>query len=470
MPMSSSLLKRGISRWKSGEEDEARKIFETIVHNDRQNEAAWLWYSYTRETNPEKIAALEGYLAIFPQNETARKALDGLREKEPGLTEQVQDGNPDERQDGSSPVRLVPVQEIRPIKKRGSTVRAGLLMVCGVCLFLVSAVIFIARYHSLQDRYRKLEADGQLVLQDLARLDTQYKNLQAENDNLADQYSSLAGQYESLNVQYSTLQGEYGGLQDDFSTLSQQYNTLSAEHVSLQSYVADLQARYSDTVDEFASYKSTALAPPYIYIRGRMVYLSFLTPGQEIYDWQVPFDSLESDLQRGNVERNRIETDPDYPRMLLNNTITGEKYPMIDYREFVDPRIFTTFSSYFYSRAPSEEAFINEIWYIVAELTKYSAEITDTPRYPLETLLAGGGDCEDNAILFASMILASAPPDWKVDLLYMDLDHPYAPQTINHMIVYIETSNDRYTVETTGKSVMEPYGDAVDGWYSEISH
>jgi hypothetical protein len=41
MSMSSHLLKRAVVMEKR-QEDRARKIFETIVHNDRQNESAWI--------------------------------------------------------------------------------------------------------------------------------------------------------------------------------------------------------------------------------------------------------------------------------------------------------------------------------------------------------------------------------------------------------------------------------------------
>jgi transglutaminase-like putative cysteine protease len=107
---------------------------------------------------------------------------------------------------------------------------------------------------------------------------------------------------------------------------------------------------------------------------------------------------------------------------------------------------------------------------IPCQLTAYSGEIEDTPRYPLETLLAGGGDCEDHAILFASMILAADIPNWKVSLVYMDSYNPARPQAINHMIVYIETDNRSYTIEATGKEIMEPYPEGVGGWYSEVEN
>jgi hypothetical protein len=177
---------------------------------------------------------------------------------------------------------------------------------------------------------------------------------------------------------------------------------------------------------------------------------------------------LEEDLRRGNLDRNLILLDPFHPILRMNNKATGETYRVIDYRKFVDPSEFTTFSQYFYKSGLDDQAFIYELWYIVAQLTAYSEEIKDTPRYPLETLLAGGGDCEDHAILYASMLLAAAPPDWNVYLVYMDADHPTAPETINHLAVAVDTGNGKQIVEATGKYIMDPYEDGVVGWFLKI--
>lgn len=39
--------------------------------------------------------------------------------------------------------------------------------------------------------------------------------------------------------------------------------------------------------------------------------------------------------------------------------------------------------------------FIYETWNIATQPTAYSEDIGETPRYPLKTFLAGGGDCEE---------------------------------------------------------------------------
>ena len=299
-------------------------------------------------------------------------------------------------------------------------------------------------------------------------MQSRYRSLESTHQELVWNFGLLSEEHQVVETQYQTLQDDYRSREKDLQALQDQNFALQAEHRTLQNSYSALLNDYDNSVQSYEQLKDVAIVPPYIYIRGRDVYLSFLGPDQQTYNWSVPFDLLEADLRRGNIERNKSLSDEDYPRLLLNNSVNGETYQIIDYRRFVDPAAFTSFSRYFYERAPSDEAFIEEMWYIVAQLTAYSTEINDTPRYPLETLLAGGGDCEDHAILFASMILASAPPDWTVDLVYMDADHPYAPQTMNHVVVYINTGTAEYTIEATGKQSMQPYLQDVNGWYSEI--
>jgi hypothetical protein len=80
--------------------------------------------------------------------------------------------------------------------------------------------------------------------------------------------------------------------------------------------------------------------------------------------------------------------------------------------------------------------------------------------------LLGGGDCEDTAILAAS-ILDAMPTDWKVQLVYMDADNPQDPQTINHVLVYVDTGEYQTYIETTSNQQMTPYTQ-VEGFYVTV--
>ena len=79
---------------------------------------------------------------------------------------------------------------------------------------------------------------------------------------------------------------------------------------------------------------------------------------------------------------------------------------------------------------------------------------------------AGGGDCEDSAILFASMIKA-APIEWDLQLVYIDSDNPTNPKNVNHVLVSIDTGESNYLIETTNKEEIQPFK-SIDGWHFDI--
>jgi hypothetical protein len=463
--MTSRLLERGITLWKSGQKNQARGIFKAVIYNEHDNETAWFWYIYSLESSQEKISALETFLSIVPTNEKAQLALKNLRggEQKVKVNEKIQNltapvnTNSSEGEYGLNSETIKTsgqakhrqyAQTPQGKSKSFAIIPWGIVvfgMVCLLCGFITSYV-----------NYNNLKADYQAEKQ--------------ARQQLSQDYASLNVNYQAIETEYNKTIQRYNTLVANHSKLQNTYNALQTSYVSLKTSYDSLQANYDSSLQSYEALKDIAITPPYIYIRGREVHLSFLTPDQRTYNWPVSFDSLEYDLRRGNIERNRIDMDENYPRLDLRNTTNGESYHIIDYRRFVDPSEFESFSPYFYGQASSEYDFVYAMWYIVAQLTSYSNEITDTPRYPFETLLAGGGDCEDHAILLASIILAAAPPSWEVDLVYMDSKNPTAPQTMNHVIVFVDTGNRTYTIEATGKDVMEPYEQGVRGWYSEIDH
>ena len=217
---------------------------------------------------------------------------------------------------------------------------------------------------------------------------------------------------------------------------------------------------HNDLATEYNNLWDRSIQPPYISIYGREVEMAFVKLDGSIAKWYVEFDALENSLQRGHDQRRN----PDYLRL---RTSAGESIWVMDFRPFIEPETFTQVIPPLYYASANEDVFIREIWNIVTQLTSYSSEIQETPRFPMETNLAGGGDCEDTAILLASM-LAAAPTDWDVQLVYMDSDHPGDPQTANHVMVFVDTGYRQYTIETTSNWVMEPF-DNVVGWYYAVN-
>lgn len=302
----------------------------------------------------------------------------------------------------------------------------------------------------------------------LNRLNSEYTRLSAEHSQLEQAHDELTGEYERLVHENAELQTAHQGLTEQLTQLTTEYQELQKTYADLNQAYSRLNGNHENLASEYESLiidygllSSAAVTPPYIVIEARQVHLAFLRLDGTLVEWLVPFESLEEDLQRGYEARkswlNR-----------LNATVTletegGETYTPMDFRPFVDPAPFTAVMRNLYETSTDDATFIREVWNIVTQLSTYSTEIEETPRYPLETLLAGGGDCEDTSILLASMIQA-APVDWKVSMVYMDAASPEVPRVVNHLIVHIDTGEAEYLIETTTDTTMEPYT-YVNGWY-----
>ena len=72
------LLQQGITAYKAGKRDEARKIFITVVKQNPENEHAWGWMYNVSNNDNERIYCLKQMLRINPKNEKANQLLNQL--------------------------------------------------------------------------------------------------------------------------------------------------------------------------------------------------------------------------------------------------------------------------------------------------------------------------------------------------------------------------------------------------------
>ncbi|MEM3389433.1 MAG: hypothetical protein QXQ64_02505 [Candidatus Bathyarchaeia archaeon] len=202
---------------------------------------------------------------------------------------------------------------------------------------------------------------------------------------------------------------------------------------------------------------------PYILISNRTVEIAFRLSNGSISAWTIGVDTFEAQIISGWYQRAY-----NLSYITLTSSKTGEKFRVIDFRPFVLKENFVKVMSNLYRSLGNDDvAFVREVWFIVTQLTAYSSENKETPRYPLETLVGGGGDCEDMAILIASMLKA-APVNYNVSLVYMDSSNPLNPVNINHVLVWVETPSGYKTfVDGTSKTTMSPFKE-VSGWYLEV--
>jgi hypothetical protein len=72
----SNLLQQGIATFKSGNKEDARKLFISFIKNNPQSEPGWKWMYNVSRTNKERIYCLEQILHLNPGNTRARQLLD----------------------------------------------------------------------------------------------------------------------------------------------------------------------------------------------------------------------------------------------------------------------------------------------------------------------------------------------------------------------------------------------------------
>ena len=441
MSMSTHLLDRGIALWNEGQKEQARKIFETIVQNDMFNDNAWLWYIYSLDTKVEKIAALEEFLALFPKHAVGKKALAALKsggarqiEMPPGLNSQP------EETEGVRILKPLPRGDARPRQRIIRIALPWVILGLVVCLIFSGVTIFNSNYRSLQSRVKTLEAEKASLASTNTQLNQNYQTLAAEKSSLANSYSELNSRYVALGSGYSTLKGNYDSLYSEYTLLGQRYNTLIGDNTNP---------------------RNIAIEPLYIFVHDRKVDTTFYDTNGQLITLSTPYSSLESAIENGTNLRRRINEE----NWSTVTVYTGYNDPLLirDFSDFVTPNTFSSVVSPLYRNSTSSYDFVYRMWYMVGQLASYSNNDLKTPHYAMETLLAGGGDSEDLAILLASLIRA-APVNWRVELVYIDTDSINNPQVPDHVAVYISAGQGSYIVDPTNNREMQPYQNGVTGW------
>jgi len=177
------------------------------------------------------------------------------------------------------------------------------------------------------------------------------------------------------------------------------------------------------------------------------------------YDWELPIQTYESYIQNTIYRTQTIQYSD------------GREHEIGEFSNYVETSFINVIDDV-YENSSSDNNFIYEIWYIVSQLTTYSPDIGEHPRYALETLTRGGGDCEDTAILMADMLKSSKhTKNWNIQMVYFDSDNPSDPQLLNHVALAVTTGEKFGILETTAKTIDDLTMwdvNSIVGWWSEI--
>lgn len=421
--MSSTVRRRAVTYLQAGQRSEARRLLRQHVLENPHDELAWLWYVETLDNNDHKIRILQEFLLLHPTNKKISAILAKLQNQK--------------------------AAQSTPVSKRGRHLSYALYASAGLLALFLCSFLSVSLYFNNH------------LGQELAALRIHYQNLQHRYSQIVEDHEALSKIYDKVQRDHAQAVFDYNTLNDEHQHLQNDYNVLNGEYSNLVTQYNQLGLEYGNLSNEYNQYRTRALAPPYIYIHGRSVELAFLGSDNSLIRWHIPFESLEANIIRGYRSRNNQAS------LVSLSLSEQETVQLMDFRPYVDPQPFDEVISELYAKSARDSEFIYQVWQIIAQLTSYSTEINETPRYPLETLLSAGGDCEDTSILFASMIKA-APVDWEVSLVYIDSYNPTEPKEVNHVLVKVDTGVEVYLVETTSKDVMSPYINGVRGWFFPV--
>lgn len=227
-------------------------------------------------------------------------------------------------------------------------------------------------------------------------------------------------------------------------------------------------------------------------IKDTVAHIQFYDSKNNYYDWIVPISEFESTVLKSNVKsylgqkltgdvnqdsfwsklkfkfKEEIADELGIDTVLLNNN--GRTFSFQDFTSFKSLSFVNTVDS-IYDNSDSNSDFIWEVWYVVSQLTVYDKDVNPNSegRYPLETMIRTGGDCEDLSILIADMLKSSKyTKDWIIQLVYLDADNPTNPINLNHVIVYVNDGTNNYYIESTSSPNWDYFPNGIVGWFYDF--
>ncbi len=215
----------------------------------------------------------------------------------------------------------------------------------------------------------------------------------------------------------------------------------------------------SQAIQKYEENQKIDETKPKAYVKDLKMNWEFTDSKGKRYYWEMPMQSYENLIRSPE------------PQDLFYLNIDDRTVSVRDHTKFVQ-KSFTKVIDELYENAGSDELFIYEVWHLISQLTIYSEEIGEDPRWALETLSRGGGDCEDTAILMADLLRSSSyTKNWKIQMVYFDMDNLTNPKSVNHVAIYIDTGKASGIIETTAKTydVVAAWIDQrISGWWYDV--
>jgi len=289
-------------------------------------------------------------------------------------------------------------------------------VVLAIILAATLAISYIS-YSNLESRYLQLRGEYFQAREEYMRLQDEYSSLKrnyteisTSYKQLEDRYARLSGDYEALNLEFKSLEdrlrereeeyrvilGKYGELQEKHSELAHEYELLKNMYENLLANYTGLSMNYTlllaglgsigintSNIDELWKLREVTISKTYLiynYDSGRW----------EWYFWrQIPVTYYLH-------ERTRIIHEP----MTLEERVA--KYSETIVREYAHDPMISDVANFLWGISGGDgEKFVNYVLEIVHQMPYIKMIYA---KSPIETLIEGTGDCDNVAMLAASII------------------------------------------------------------------
>ncbi|NQT08492.1 hypothetical protein HQ586_05390, partial [Candidatus Bathyarchaeota archaeon] len=239
-------------------------------------------------------------------------------------------------------------------------------------------------------------------------------NYRARFDGLTQMYQDLSGMYDGAVSDIAGLGEEVEGLQASIEELQGQYDDLDEAQTDLEDDNAALQEAYSALTDEHEALGETLNETQESYDTLLMQYM--IVTGTAPFTPQTPPEgTIRKDFTWAYGGETWAIT-LYIPEHLYDYYSDRTRVPTADYSVYVthplDDEYISTIIGEFDDIATAEGyddvqvvelvvAFVQSLPYTSDDVTTGFDEYA---RYPLETLVDGGGDCEDTSILTSAIL------------------------------------------------------------------
>jgi|GEM_PF-905004 len=253
-----------------------------------------------------------------------------------------------------------------------------------------------SEYSQTQEKYLKLQEEHSSLKNDYTNLSSKYNELEGEHSKLLEDYedlqnkhSKLLEDYKNLGLEFKTLQNrlrekeeEYISIVNEYSRLRDGYNTLESKYTLLLGNLTLIGINVGN-IDELWKLKETMITRTYLIYNYE----------REIWEWYFwHWLPIEWYL----YERTKIIHEP----MTLEDRVV--KYSEALVREYIYHPLINKVADFLWEASEGDvEKFVNYVLELVHQLP-YNE--TYYAKSPIETFIEGTGDCDNLAILAATII------------------------------------------------------------------